>query len=397
VNLVIAHLWELGSNYFDYFYLSENCSYHVLDALEVANPRFRLLDRVGWPVLPADTVKAVVAEPGLVKKIRYRPSIRTQVASRLAGLTPKERDVVSALLADPAAPFPAELDAGGRVRALDATLDIADSRYANDLTKPNELKDPHGERLKQALLERRAAMPEESEDLSILPPFDKMPHVGHGSRRVVLGVGYSSARSYYDTVGFRLALHDLADPTDGYPETAAIEFLPTRLRYYVKQSRPSLEDFSLIRVTSLTPVTRFDHSWSWTVRAGAERVRDSACRDCLAAVGEFGAGWSFHLFTNRALFFLLADAELLAPARGGFWNALRAGIGPSGGLRLKLSSDLLALGTAQLSWLPGQEPRTTWRTDATLRWQYVRGFAFDASASAQPEAWSAQLASVLYF
>src|SRR5690606_26093360 len=38
VDLVVAHLWELGSTHFDYYYLTENCSYHVLGALEVARP-----------------------------------------------------------------------------------------------------------------------------------------------------------------------------------------------------------------------------------------------------------------------------------------------------------------------------------------------------------------------
>ena len=38
VAMLVAHLWELGSTYFDYFYLSENCSYHSLAVLGVAEP-----------------------------------------------------------------------------------------------------------------------------------------------------------------------------------------------------------------------------------------------------------------------------------------------------------------------------------------------------------------------
>ncbi|HEX9241652.1 MAG TPA: DUF4105 domain-containing protein, partial [Anaeromyxobacter sp.] len=30
VRLFVSHLWELGQTYFDYWYLDENCSYHVL-------------------------------------------------------------------------------------------------------------------------------------------------------------------------------------------------------------------------------------------------------------------------------------------------------------------------------------------------------------------------------
>ncbi len=397
VSLVIAHLWELGSNYFDYFYLSENCSYHILDALDVASPKLHLLDKVGWPVIPADTIKSVMAEPGLVRSIHYRPSIRTQVRARLDKLDGDEKDALSELMSDPEAPFPAGFDQPRRVAVLDAALDLADFRYADDLTKPPALRDPAGEQLQQRLLERRAAILAESPDLVVAPPFRKMPHMGHGSTRVGLGSGYSSDRNAYHTLEFRLALHDLADPTDGYPEYAAIEFMPTRLRYYIKEARPSLEDFSLVRVTSLTPLSRFQHPWSWTVRAGATRVRDGGCNGCLAGMGEIGAGWAFSLFSKSTLFYALADAQLLAPVHGGVFHALRAGIGPSGGVRVKLSHNLLALGTGTWSWLPGRDPKSTWRADGTVRWQYVRDFALDLHATAAPDAWSAQAESMLYF
>jgi hypothetical protein len=396
VSMVVAHLWELGATYFDYYYLSENCSYHMLDALEVANPSMHLLDRLGWPVLPADTVKAVVAQPGLVKSIHYRPSLHTQVESRLGSLTSKEQSVVLRLMSNPDARLPPGSDAKEQVKLFDAALDLADLHNAGDLTKPVEQHDPAAERLQLRLLERRAAIPRPSEPLVVPPPSDKMPHVGHGSRRIGFGPGYSSDRGYYDTVSFRLALHDLADPTHGYPETAAIEFMPTTLRYYVEKQRPSVEDFSLIRVTSLTPMNRFDHSWSWTVRAGATRLRDGGCR-CFAGLGEFGAGWSAALFTKALVFYALADAELLLPVEGGLWHTLRAGIGPSGGLRLKLDDDLLALATSTWTWLPGQKPTSTWRAEGTVRWQYVHDFAFDLGGSAQPGGWSAQIASLLYF
>jgi hypothetical protein len=132
------------------------------------------------------------------------------------------------------------------------------------------------------------------------------------------------------------------------------------------------------------------------VRAGAERLRDSGCHGCLSGVGEFGAGFSFYLFSERSLFFLLADAQILLPASG-FWNTLRGGIGPSGGLRIKLSPQLIALGTGVWSYLPAQKPLGTWRADGALRWQYQPGFAFDVATTVQPDAWSAQIASVFYF
>jgi len=397
VSMVVAHLWELGSNYFDYFYLSENCSYHVLDALEVASPRLHLIDRVGWPVIPADTVKAIVAEPGLVRAIHFRPSLNTQLVARFGALDSGEQTAVLRLAESPAAPLDAAIPPPERVKLLDTALDLADFRSADDLTKPEALRDPEADKLKQKLLERRAAIPIESEPLVVAPPFRKMPHLGHGSSRVGLGVGRASVRGYYYTAEARVSLHDLGDARDGYPETAAIEFMPFRLRYYDEQQRVSVEDFSLIRVTSLSPMTRFDHSWSWTVRAGGERGRDAGCRECFAGLGEFGAGWSSALFSNSLVLYTLADAQLLAPVEGGLFHALRAGIGPSGGGIFRFASNFIGLATADWLWLPHQTPTSTWRADATLRWEYVHDFALDLHGTAQPDAWSAQIQSMIYF
>jgi len=56
--MLSAHLWELGHTYFAYYYLTENCSYHVLSLIEVADPSLHLLEGISAPVIPADTVRA---------------------------------------------------------------------------------------------------------------------------------------------------------------------------------------------------------------------------------------------------------------------------------------------------------------------------------------------------
>jgi hypothetical protein len=82
VDLLVAHLWELGSTNFHYYYLDENCSYVVLTFLEVANPDLTLTDRLPPVVIPADTIHAIVQENGLITDIKYRPAVRVQFAKR---------------------------------------------------------------------------------------------------------------------------------------------------------------------------------------------------------------------------------------------------------------------------------------------------------------------------
>src|SRR5204863_5307038 len=155
LGMLVGHLWELGQTWFDYYYVTENCSYHILGALEAADPKLDLLSHVGAATLPADSVKALFANPGLVRAVRYRASARTELAARTAVLDGAGLDAVQAL-AD--GEDPPGLDAtrtDEHVRVLDAAVDLVDVRHGRDILSG---ADPGAERLRQSLLEKRSAI-----------------------------------------------------------------------------------------------------------------------------------------------------------------------------------------------------------------------------------------------
>src|SRR3989442_796145 len=98
---MLMHAWELGNAYFDYFFFKENCSYHILSLLEVADPRLHLTDQfVAWTV-PADTVRVVTQYRDLVADIAYRPSRSTQIRRKRAMLSKGEDQSVLRLIGRP--------------------------------------------------------------------------------------------------------------------------------------------------------------------------------------------------------------------------------------------------------------------------------------------------------
>ena len=208
VAMVAAHVWELGATKFPYYYISRNCSYYVLAALEAAVPELDLLSHVGHIAVPADTIKALYAVPGLVKGVHWRPSVRSQFRRRAEGLSGAELALVSRVSDDPAAALPDSLPLQERAHVLDAALDLVDLRHARGLILGT---DPAAMKLKQALLERRSAVPVQSEELPASPPSLRSPELGHGSMRAGLGGGGSSETGGFATVDLRLALHDLLD------------------------------------------------------------------------------------------------------------------------------------------------------------------------------------------
>jgi hypothetical protein len=224
-----------------------------------------------------------------------------------------------------------------------------------------------------------------------------MPHAGHDSTRLGLGSGYHELDGYFHQLTFRLALHDLADRGVGYPNTAAIEFMPTTLRYNIESPKLKLERFSLIRVESLSPLTSFDKSFSWSVDVGIMRDYDEGCRGCPSAFGQVGGGLAIEPFGPSFTLFALAHARLQGPFDTGLYDWVRAGFGPSGGMRLRLGDHVNLLGTGYWTYLPVQEPFQTWGVEGKLRVAYFRNFAFGVEGQLSPIHSSLYGMSYLYF
>ncbi|WP_242344909.1 Lnb N-terminal periplasmic domain-containing protein [Anaeromyxobacter terrae] len=394
--LLARHLWELGGTWFAYWYLDENCSYHVLGALEAAAPRLDLLSHVGRAVvLPSDTVKALYANAGLVRAVHYRPSIRTQFEARARALDALELRTAVELAGRPAAPFPDALAPERRVAVLDAAQDLLDLRHGRKLVMG---EDPAAAQLRQALLERRAEIPVPSVALEVPAPEVRRPDQGHGSFRAGLAGGASRAYGGYAALDGRLALHDLADPLRGYPPTAQIEFLPTRLRYYPEHQRLELDDVSLVKVVSLNPVSRWDQRPSWRMRVGATTVRDGGCAGCLAGAIELGGGLGAANLAGPVDLLALGDAELLgSPRLDGIRGAgVRLGLGPSALVRIRAGERAVLLAEARWRYLPFAVPEQTWTVSGTLRLHLARALSLALEARAAPEERDVQAGVLVY-
>lgn len=402
IDTFLEHLWELGSTFFDYFYVSENCSYHLLGALEAARPGLQLLDHMHWPVIPADTIKALYANPGLVGGVHVRPSLRRQFAARVHGLDEDQRALLEQLVDQPQTPLPGALASGQAIAVLDAAQDLVDIRHAEDLART---LDSAPARIKQRLLERRAEIAVASPPFEVATPWRSMPQFGHGSRRAGLGFSGDDTGALGVALDARLALHDLADPAPGYAEQAQLEFLPMRARVRLDdgvagRKRFELESLSLVRIISLTPHDRFDRKLSWKVDVGLVRIADAGCAGaCYLGQLAVGTGTTLASSGGAAMVFATLDAHLASgPALDGIaGTAVRAGAGPAAGVRLRLADPLISLTTGELIWLPWQAPRATWQAKSILRWGVGGSLALSLEGKLDDHAATGALMTLWYF
>jgi hypothetical protein len=398
LEMLVMHLWELAKTSIDYLYLTENCSYQIIAALDASAPRLDLVDSVKADVLPLDTVKAVQATRGLVRSVVYRPSVRSLFRAALTRLDGRERGLVEDLLVSADAPLPADLPAARAALVLDTAKLAIDARFAKSMT---DGKNPQAVKARQRLVERRdrlAAVP-------IVPamteaPRDKEPHKSHGSMRVLLGTGLTSQYDTgFATLGYRLALHDLADPPDGEPELLQLQFLETRLRFDYGRERLSLDTLTFADVMALNPLRRFEKKISWRARAFGTRLHDRGAPDSFAHGVNVSLGYALGNEDDHFLVFLMADAyvALSGQTTGIGGSIVRPGVGPFGGVRVRLPASTIAYVTGTMSYLPAQDLATTFEIRGNLRTRLGAHAAMGLEGAAQPRAFELQLGSYLYF
>lgn len=338
---LVDHLWEVHDINFDYYFFDENCSYRLLELVEVARPSLRLTDRWRFSEAPVNTVRAL-REAGVGQAPALRPSAERELRARIATLDDHEQALALALQRD-----------AGALRS-DAFLALPPPRqarvvataYANLVYRSRKQKgrDPVRAEHSLQLLRQINAQPV-PEDAP--PPTPPAPEAGHRTHRVSLGTGLAAGNGLgdnagreYTLLGARITYHDLLDPLPGYLAGAGLEMGDFSLRAG-NDGTLKLEQFDLVSVFSLGVRDRFFRGWSWRVQVGADRqpMEDMQLHGAPLLEGGGGMAW------RVGDVFLRAYGEARLEHNGVHANLLDLGAGP-------------ALGAV------GQHGRVSWQLDA---------------------------------
>ncbi|MDF2487705.1 MAG: rane protein [Pseudomonas sp.] len=371
---MVEHVWELKQVQFDYFFFDENCSYRLLELLQVARPSLDLTSQFPLTAIPTDTVKAV-KQAGLVESTRYRPSRERELLARAEPLDGAEQQQVLALSADTAKLQDPEFTALARDRqALVQDAAFRLERYR----ATGQERDPERARRSFELL--RAINRNPPPALDIERPG--LPEDGHQSRTWQLGVGTREDRAFAE-YGLRMAYHDLNDNAYGFPLGAQIEILQLKLRQY-EGNDWQVQRLDLATIRSLTPRNELLQPWSWQVAGGLERVPGKHGDEVLVSHVNGGAGGTWEL-ADGLLGFALGTvrvehhndfAQFIAPAAGFDTGVLwRNGLG---NLSLEAKGDYFTNGEVRRSISLNQQWEVS--RDLGIRLSAKREFSHLASA-----------------
>ncbi|MEG0862562.1 MAG: DUF4105 domain-containing protein, partial [Pseudomonas sp.] len=374
---MVEHVWELKQIQFDYFFFDENCSYRLLELLQVARPSLDLTAQFPLTAIPTDTVKAV-KQSGLVERIDYRPSRERELLERAKPLDSAEQQQVLAVSADTAHLQSPEFTALPRERqAL-----VQDAAYRLERYRANgQERDPARTQRSFELL--RAINRNPAPELDIERPG--LPEDGHQSRTWQLGAGTREDRAFAE-YGLRMAYHDLNDNAYGFPLGAQIEILQLKVRQY-ENNDWQVQRLDLATIRSLTPRSDLLQPWSWQVTGGLERVLGKHDDEVLVSHVNGGAGGTWQL-ADEMLGFALGTvrvehnndfAEFIAPAAG--FNTGLLWRNPLGNLSVEAKADYFTNGEVRRSLSLNQQ----WELSRDLGLRLSAKREFSQLATAQNE------------
>ena len=294
---MIKHLWELKTINFDYYFFDENCSYRLLELIEVARPGVELTDEFILTAIPVDTVRAV-EQAKLIEDIHYRPARATQIQYALETMPEKQRDSVLKLSQN-IQYSETESFTQFTTQEQKSITDLAYKYLRYNKTK--EAKDPETAKRSFQLLQKLNSYPVDIKIKQTIPtPIP--PEKAHKSKLATIGLGQRLNNNYAE-IGFKMAFHDLEDNKEGFLQGAQINIGSVQIRAE-EDVGLRLYKIDFVDIFSLTPKNTFFDPLSWRVNTGFERQLTKQ-KDQLTYHLTGGTGGTWQIIKNHQYYALL--------------------------------------------------------------------------------------------
>ena len=368
---LLRHVWELGEVYFDYFFFKENCAYHILSLLEIAQPDLHLTDQFFLWTVPADTIRLLSAQPALIDEVTYRPSHHTQIKRKREILPSSQLEILNNLAVDSSTVDQQtfqKLELAQKAYLLDLSLDYLQYKMGGDKEAHKRLQTQN-----RNLLLSRSSLGIKSPVVPV-PSFTGPPENGHRTGRASMGGGWRQDE-YFEELSIRAGYHDWLDPDSGYTPDAQIKLLSTTVRHYEKRKQFRLEEFHLADIASLAPMDKLFRTPSWKFKLGMETIRFKNCKLCSNGNVNAGIGAAVEsqLF-KREVYFLFAEFD--GNVSGAFDHHFRMGGGITGGVLMNFSDKWKAVGSVAYLGYPLGDQSDDTRFSISQRYTLSQNWSF---------------------
>lgn len=381
VDRFMRHLWELGSTWFSYFYFDENCSYQLLSLLEISRPSLELTNKFFYVVEPADTIKLIARQPGLISETKYRPSLRSAFLMRLKNLDAAEKNLFEQLLAD--RQIPADLNDRLPEQKESRVIDtLIDYYYFKMAGRPESL-DKDQSSHKTALLKARASYqvrPVKTDDLKKIKTATN-PIDSHDSAQVRISGGTSN-KGRFTRFYWSPSLRFLHDRATGYSPYSKLFMGATDFTWYPENNEtPHLNYFHVIDILSLSPMKNHIYKPSWQVTLGFESIFDElkTTKDPDQIYGMLKVGFGFTLETPDSSFFKNFSFYFIPTARlevaAWYNNTWRLGPSVLTGILYRIAHNFSIYAESDYRFMYISLEKQLWFVEAGFNWSVNKRLA----------------------
>ena len=336
IHRLLMHTWEMGNAYFDYFFFKENCAYHILSLLEIADPKLHLTERFQFWTIPADTIRLLTQRQELIQDISYRSARSTQLRRKREALQDNEALLLNQLVTEPFQlnqPEFRQLPQDRQIYVLDVASDLL--RYKNR-TESDKAQAQKYSAANRSVLATRSRIKSPSPPFPI-KPLTLSPEQGHETVRIGIGLGWRNDE-IFEHMAMRGVYHDLLDPDPGYTMDSQIELGSLELRHYHGRNNFRIERLAVANIISLAPIDSWFQWPSWKISLEMNTVKTSSCDLCTNGHFNTGAGGAFETnFFQREVFFLFGEID--ANVSEGYEEIHRVGGGVSGGVSANITEN----------------------------------------------------------
>lgn len=280
-------LWELKfRGDFSYYFLDENCSYMIMAFLEAIAPETDLTEGYGIFAAPYMTL-IKLEKAGLIKRAKFRPSIRSQLVQLYESLSHKEKRQV---LADIKAEKVREEKSSLYYETLITSSLYEKHKYEGRLSAVRR------DFLNKAMIAR--SFQESSPMKEITPPSS--PLDAHRPRFISAGTGNLSEGSYH-FIELRPGIHGMNDPSAGFLPHSSFSFLESNIRYFPEKYRIELARLLLLDLQNTNLLHPIDPKLSWKLNL-LFRERELMIREGGIYEGQFSIGGAVRTFGLDLIF-----------------------------------------------------------------------------------------------
>jgi Domain of unknown function (DUF4105) len=330
-NRMVEHLWELKEIEFDYYFFDENCSYRLLELLEVARPGIDLTSEYGSSVIPVDTVRSI-KRADLIVGSQYRPSQVTVLENLVKQIKPQHRHYIQSLSNDASG---IETEVFQKIDETEQRKIITTAYKYLRYKKTGESRDDASVTTSFKLL--LALSKSTAEDITTPVGLPARPENGHLSKRTNINLGRENKRDYIE-LGVRFAFHSFEDNLEGFLQGAQINMGNINLRSFEDDS-VKLQRFDVVDIFSLTPRSDLFDPLSWKIYTGLERQLTNG-KNRLVAHVTGGAGVSYEPFDDALVYGLLIGR---LERNRGFERSIETAIGINAGVLYHFAASTMSI------------------------------------------------------